>query len=344
MEYNGFSLDIEANGLIFDATTIWVINLEDLDTARKMQLHPYKDPQAKAKLLKWIERYDNPNICFHNGLGYDIFVLMFVLGIDYTVSPDTIEGMSVNFVDTFYLSMFLNPDRGLHSIEYWGDELGMPKIDFRGDLITLGDLPSDAKDGEEFLKFHPLMDSYCERDTLVCKLVFIELIREWKVMYKSWDADQWPIFYKAGQKAFYLMACQELAGWKFDVKAAEELRIRIQTMMEEIRASVEPQLPPRALKKGEEKEYSMPAKPFKKDGSLSSTMEKWMLKHNAELVPNSNKVLVYGVEYPITSKLMLDIKLPMQMANQDQMKDWFLRGTIRDEFTELYEDLEWIDD
>lgn len=324
MAYNGFSIDIEANGFIFEANKIWVINIEDLDSGEKLQLFPFKETNAKQKLLNWISKYDKPNISFHNGLGYDIFVLMFVLGIEYTVTPDSIEGMEVNFVDTFYLSMYLNPDRERHSIEYWGETLGMPKTDFRQELIEIGAIQKDAPDGEEFLKFHELMGKYCERDTLIGKLVFKTLVSEWESVYKKWDCVSWPLHYKAGQKAFYLMSCQELTGWKFDIEKGKKLSERIIGMMEEIRAEVEPQLPPRQLKKSEEKEYSMPAKPFKVDGSLSATMNKWIAKHSAVYDESSNTVMVYGKSYKVTSGTMLDVKLPMEMANQDQMKDWFL--------------------
>lgn len=326
MKYNGFSIDIESNGFIFESTKIWVMNLEDLDSNKKLQLHPFRDIYAKDKFIQWLSGYDNPNVCFHNGLGFDIFVLKFILGVDFSVGPDTIEGISVNFVDTFYLSMFLNPDRERHSIEYWGNKLGMPKIDFRQELISVGALGPKSEDGEEFKRYHPIMDKYCDRDTLVGKLTFIELINEWEELYKSWDCRSWPQHFKAGQKAFYLMSCQELSGWKFNIPAAKELEQKIKDMMEDIRSDVEPKLPPRSLKKSEEKEYSLPAKPYKKDGSLSSTMERWIEKHNAVYDSLERKVTVYGKTYPVTAGVMLDIKLPMEMANQDQMKEWFLEN------------------
>lgn len=324
MRYNGFSVDIESDGFVFESTKIWVMNLEDLDSGEKLQLHPFKDKTAKRKFLDWISNYDKPNVCFHNGLGFDIFVLKFVLGVDFSVGPDSIDGISVNFVDTFYLSMYLNPDREKHSIEYWGGVLGMPKIDFRQELISAGALDAKAPEGEEFKKYHPIMDKYCERDTFVGKLTLIALVNEWKELYKSWNCDEWPQHFKAGQKAFYLMSCQELSGWKFDVDAAKELEQKIKQMMEDIRADVEPKLPPRSLKKTEEKEYSMPIKPFKKDGGLSSVMEKWLEKHSAEYDASSKEVVAYGKRYPVVGGTMLDIKLPMEMANQDQMKSWFL--------------------
>lgn len=321
MKYNGFSIDIEGNGLVFDVTKIWVINIEDLDSGEKLQLHPFKDKSAKEKLLQWVDKYDNPHICFHNGLGYDIFALFFVMGIEFSVLPDTFEGREVTFVDTFYLSMFLNPDREKHSIEYFGNKLGKQKIDFREKLIEVGSLDEDSEDGAEFLQYHPLMDEYCERDTLVGKLTFISLLNEWKEIYGEFK--EFPVFYKVGQKAFYLMSCQELTGWKLDTALAAELVEKIEGMMEEIRAEVEPTLPPRKLKKTEEKDYKMPAKPFKKDGSIASSMEKWLVKHNATLL-DGNKVLAYGKEFSIESNKVLDIELPMEMANQEQMKDWFI--------------------
>jgi len=321
MKYNGFSIDIEGNGLVFDVTKIWVINIEDLDTQEKLQLHPFRDDSACDKLLDWVDKYKNPNICFHNGLGYDIFAIFFVLGIDFNVLPDSFAGREVTFIDTFYMSMFLNPDRERHSIEYFGGKLGKNKIDFRQQLIDIGFLKSDAADGDEFMRYHPLMDEYCERDALVGKMTFIDLIQEWKEIYGTFEG--FPDFYKAGQKAFYLMSCQELTGWKLDISLANDLVKRIEGMMEEIRADVEPTLPPRKLKKTKEKDYKMPAKPYKKDGSFAASMEKWIVKHNAKLI-DSRTVEAYGEVYSIEADKLIDIKLPMEMANQDQMKDYFL--------------------
>jgi hypothetical protein len=324
MHYNGFSIDIEADNLTFGATKIWTMHLLDLDSDAKLQINPFKDPEAKAKLKKWLDRYDAPNICFHNGLGYDIFVLMFVLDVDYTVGPDTLMGNKVNFVDTFYLSMFLNPDREKHGIEYFGKTLGFPKMDFRQALIDIEALDRDAPDGAEFLQYHAMMEQYCARDTLIGKLTFIYLINQWIDMYGEWN--EWPSFFKAGQKAFYLMSCQELAGWRFDIEAGKKLAVRIQGMMEEIRAEVEPKLPPRALKKTEEKEYKMPAKPYKANGEFSAQWGKFVEKHNGVETPAGNKWIFYGKEYRIEANQILDIQLPMEMANQDQMKDWFLES------------------
>ncbi|UZS00990.1 DNA polymerase [Pseudomonas phage vB_PsaM_M1] len=319
---NGFVLDLEADGFIFESTKIWSLCLTDLDDqTKKLKLNPFMDDKAKEKFTNWLKSYEGvPKVVFHNGLGYDIFVLLNLLEIEFTVGKDTLCGIHVQYIDTYYLSMFLNPDRPGHSVDYFGSILGLEKIDWRQEAIDLGLITSDSPKGSEFMQYHPQMDIYCDRDTDVNLLIYKQLKKEWADVYQKpfeiTDA------FRCGQKSFFLMSCQELTGWKFDVAAAQELTVRIEGMMEEIRAEVEPKLPPRELKKGEQKEYTMPAKPFKKDGSFSANWEKFVAKHNGKQV--EDKWEFHGELYDVVGGQILNVKLPMQMANQDQMKDWFL--------------------
>lgn len=323
MLYEGFSLDIEADGFIFDSNNIWTIVCTDLNNSnKKLVVNPFKDAMAKEKLYSFLSGYTNPYITWHYGLGYDAFVLLNLLGCEHTVGPDTFMGVPVQFVDTFYMSMYLNPDRAGHSVEWFGEKLGLPKIDFRKELIDIGFLSPDSPKGQEFMQHHPLMDTYCIRDTEVVVKIFEGLCREWKSIYGV--AFSHTQAYKCGQKSFYLMSCQELTGWKFDQDAAHKLAARIEQMMEEIRAEVEPKLPPRPLKKSEEKEFTMPAKPFKKDGTHSSAWDKFVEKHSGKQVGDEWEF--YGKLYAIEPGKMLDVTMPMEMANQDQMKDYFIQS------------------
>lgn len=322
---NGFILDVESNGFFFEGTKIWCIHFEDLDTDTVFSFNPFEMDKTAGKkaFLEWLDKYDNPIVGFHYGLGYDMFAIMKHLDIEFTVGPDTIEGRPVRFIDTFYWSMFLNPDRVGHSIEAFGERLGLAKIDWRQRAIELGLIPADTPEGTglEFKKWHPEMGVYCARDVAVNKRVFIYLLGEHQGYY-TWS-EIMPASYRCGQKSFFLMSCQEYAGWKFDKEKAEALLPRIGDMMEELRAEVEPQLPPRSLKKGEEDFYSMPKNPYKKDGTYSHHMLKFIEKHNAKQIEHG-KIEAYGKEYPVESQLLLDVKLPMEMANQDQLKDWLL--------------------
>lgn len=319
---NEFVYDIESDGFIFESTKIWTIVIKHVQTGEVLKLNPFKDSDAKEKFIDFVfSKGDCPTIAGHFILGFDNFVIRNILNIDSTVGPDTLDSRPVQWVDTFYLSMFLNPDRQGHSIEYFGEKLGLEKIDWRGRAVELGLIEKNSPNGAEFKQWHPEMDVYCQRDVDVNSMVLVGLKKEWKEIYKT-DFTHTQA-YKCGQKSFYLMSCQELAGWKFDIPKAKALAVRIEQMMEEIRADVEPKLPPRPLKKGEEKEYTMPAKPFKKDGSYSSTWDKFVEKHNGKQA--GDKWEFYGKKYDVKAGQILDVQMPMEMANQDQMKDWFIQ-------------------
>ena len=323
----GFCYDTETDGFVFQSKQLWVIWLKDLnDPNKKLKLEPFKDSSAKQKFIEFVSSYEGrPHVVAHNQLGYDVFILKHLLGLEFEVGKrngDTIENIPVQFVDTYYWSMFLYPDRLGHSIEYFGDVLGLPKIDFRQASVDAGIISKDSPEGEEFQQYSHTMVDYCERDVDVNIKVFKYLYEEHQRLYGQGKEIATQAF-KCGQKSFFLMSCQEYAGFKFDIEKAQALKIRIADMMEEIRAEVEPLLPPRGLKKSEEKEYTMPAKPFKKDGTLSSTMLKWIEKHNAKLV-GETQIEAYGKVYEISGGVMLDVTMPMEMANQQQIKDWLL--------------------
>jgi hypothetical protein len=117
------------------------------------------------------------------------------------------------------------------------------------------------------------------------------------------------------------MSCQEFTGWKFDIKFAQELVPKIEAMMKDIEDNILPKLPPRKLKKGEMKDYSMPAKPFKKDGSYSSNMLNFIEKHNGIMYDNG--IEFFGKLYKVESQAMLDVKLPMEIKDSEDLKEWF---------------------
>lgn len=183
---NDIVYDIEADGFIFESTKVWTICLTHVQTKTKLKINPFKEEDAKKKFLDFIFSFGEcPRIVGHFILGYDNFVVQNLLDIKFTVGRDTIEGKSVQFVDTYYLSMFLNPDRQGHSIEAFGEMLGFPKIDWRGKAIELGLIDKNAPDGAEFMQWHPEMDVYCDRDVDVNVLVYQYLQKEWQEVYGS---------------------------------------------------------------------------------------------------------------------------------------------------------------
>ncbi len=322
IKLEGYVFDIESNGFYFQCDRIWTICLKDLnDPSKKLTLNPFKDPDAKRKFIEWNDRYTNPVVVGHYILGFDTFVLKKILDIDFTVGKDTICGKPCIFIDTLYLSQYVDPDADGHSLGAWGQRLGLEKIDYHQVAKENGIIPKTAVAGDEFSIYHPLMDEYCERDIDVNVRVFNFLWEKFCSFYK-FEGNILPAHFKCGQKSFYLMSCQEFTGWKFDLDYAKTLSVKIEEMMKEIQDNVLPQLPPRKLKKGEIKEYTMPVKPFKKNREYSAHMLNFIEKHSG--IMHDDGVEFFGKLYTVGSQVQLDVQVPMELKDSQDLKEWFI--------------------
>lgn len=135
--------------------------------------------------------------------------------------------------------------------------------------------------------------------------------------------------YKVFEMDSWLMARQEDCGIGFDIEGAKALVERIDREMTEIASEIEPQLPPRPLNKGEIDSWRIPAKPYLKDGSLSSMMEKWMRRTGAVGPTRVERVEWYfvtidGVDYPVIGGSPTKTHGPMRLSNQGDLKDYLL--------------------
>jgi hypothetical protein len=160
-------LDIEANGLLLDVTKIWVVKVKPLDSS---MFYTFTNAQD---LFLFFEHRVPECLIGHNVYGYDLPVLEKVWGVDY--SHNKIFGKKVPIWDTLLMSQYVEPDMLGHSLDDWGKRLGREKIDYRAALIAAGALDKDAERGAEFGFYHPLMETYCERDCEVCEMVFNKL-------------------------------------------------------------------------------------------------------------------------------------------------------------------------
>lgn len=127
---------------------------------------------------------------------------------------------------------------------------------------------------------------------------------------------------RMGHRAWHLMMQQEQTGIHFDIAAAKALHETIASEIETIRAEVEPQLPPRALLQGEKAYYTFPAKCVNKDGSASRTLVKFADRHGATIDAEAGTFLWQGGSYPVRAKTMLPVTKPMELGNQEHLKDW----------------------
>jgi DNA polymerase I len=139
-------IDIEANGLT--PTKIWVIVCKDIDTGEVHIFRRVSDDDAEKtrfllfskEVTLWIG---------HNIVVYDLIVLSSLLGLSY---PDVGCGTTC---DTLIVSRLLDYSRESHSIESYGEEFGLPKIDFN-----------------DWSKYSVEQEEYCVRDVEICYRIY----------------------------------------------------------------------------------------------------------------------------------------------------------------------------
>jgi hypothetical protein len=321
----GWLYDIEGNDLYLGCATVWYIRLKSLDGVRTTKIYPFRDGVQKTyeKYMEWVVSFpDGALVVGHNILGYDQWMMWKLFNIIPKVGKngkDFIEGKHVQFVDTLYLSQYLEPDLPAHSLEYLARGSETEKLPYRQMLIEAGALQADAPKGAEFKFYHPLMDEYCDADVDANIGVFHRLWKKAQNLYSEWLHPS----YRMGQKNFYLMNAQAFTGVAFDEEAAKILLENIIVQVAAIKEEVLPQLPLRPLKKGEQKAYQICAKPFKKDGSLSSHAINFIEKHKG-IDKGEHVYEFYGEDYKLRGGALLNVQLPMELKDQMEFKDYLI--------------------
>jgi hypothetical protein len=281
--------------------------------------------EVKGELEAWVDSFpDGSLVVFHNGLGFDFWTWWKLYGVKPRVGKngkDWLGSKHVQFVDTYILSMYLSPDSPQHSLEYLATGSEDEKMDFRQKLIEAGALDKNAPKGAEFKQWHPLMEEYCDDDVKALAGVFKRL---WAKAIEMYGKDNWihPSF-RQMQKDYWLYSAQAYTGVKFSIPKAEALVKHIEEKMAEIKAVVDPELPPRPLKTAEKAFYKMPSKPYSKSGDRSAALTKWLEKHNATL-DDDGFVHAYGLKQKLVANDVLDVKLPMEIEDNAELKQYFI--------------------
>lgn len=306
MEDKGrYYFDIESSGLLDDSTVdytsspwklrdnfvihcIVATNIDTLHTVSFVQEECY------TKFKPWV--LDNVNeIVSHNGINFDMLVCKVALDMDYSVTPDSWCGKPVVVHDTLVLSKVLNPDRRGHSIEWFGKQLGFPKIDWRAKAVELGLIAWNAPKGAEFAVYHPAMRDYCEQDCLVGVKTFHYLMAEWG----DWN---WQDAYNLEKAIAEIIIRQAHRGFKFDSELALSNVKELDELMLERKQRVEPNLPEKPMGLTKQKEYLPSKNQFKLSGEPSANIIKWCAKHGGTVEQREDEgyfTTLYGKEYKL---------------------------------------------
>ena len=195
-----YYLDIEANGLLHDATKTWIIGVTDIDTrVRRYWLDG--DPG-------WQKVFEDAELMVgHNIAGYDRPLLKKLYGYDFP------KGCNVH--DTLLMSQILDYRRfgsAGHSLNAWGDYLGLPKL--------------DNSDDDFFLAYSKKMQEYWERDMELGLEVYLVLLKELKEL--SARAPLIKTYIRAEHAVAKWAAAASLHGWPFDKEAGEKLLVALE--------------------------------------------------------------------------------------------------------------------
>lgn len=255
----------------------------------------------------------------HNQINFDLLVCKLYYGMDYTIEKDTWQNVPVKFVDTLVLSKTLNPDRfGGHSLDNLSSKTSVQKVEFRKHLPQ----------NERFIDFAADMLYYNIYDCLSNLEVYHNLNKE----AEGWKWDDAISLEKAVAD---IITRQSHRGFKFNKTLAEEAIKDLDNLMEERRLRVEPLLPKKKATKAFMKDYIPPKVQFKKDGTHSSNLIKWVEKHNGKFI-DSHTVEVLGGTYslPLPQEPLVT-EVEATIDDSTHIKEWLVSlGWIPTEWKE----------
>ena len=236
-----YSADVEGDGLLPELTKLWCAGFhEHKDIAGSCE-RVWSDTDMEAIAEMFAD--ENNVLIMHNGYSYDKRAVEKTLGI--TVKAE--------IIDTLFLSWYLYPKRLRHGLGPWGVDLGIAKPDVED---------WDDQEIEVYI-------DRVEEDVKIQAKLWTQMWKHLKLIYGTDEAclrQARHVSFKAQQAAL-----QETSKWKLDVPRCTELGEMFGARIVECKAALEACMPPvpvMALRKP-------PAEPYKNNGELSVTGQKW---------------------------------------------------------------------
>lgn len=201
-------IDIEANGLK-NPDKVWVIVCKDIDSGTYYTFKPFREGWESFRLF-----WAGVTLAIgHNWLGYDWVVLSSLCkDVDYK-----------ECIDTLIVSKLVAFSRQGHSIEDYGNEFNLPKIDFH-----------------EFGHYSEGMEEYCRRDVDITERIYRK--------YKRYidNPERYPSIRTEQQ---FQLICNDLEnnGFAFNQAKAQQLLETVQKELSELDEQILSSFPPREV-------------------------------------------------------------------------------------------------
>lgn len=215
-----YVFDIEANGLLEKATIIWCLVLKDIDTHEKFVYSDYSKQSFVRPLIEGLKKLKAANyVVCHNVFNYDLNLVK-KLYPEYDFS-------SAKIIDSLIISQVSHFSRRLgkyfnkHGLEAWGVHFKKYK-----------------PEQEVWHKFEESQIHRCSEDVEINYLAYKQVVWELK------EAKIDPTIIKREMKVGLMTAEQIRNGWLFDKEKARKHVNTLNAKLEELRAEIEPNLPP----------------------------------------------------------------------------------------------------
>lgn len=265
------------------------------------------------KFPDYVKKRKIRNATAHNGINFDLLAYKAYFGMDFSIGEDGIDtwmGNEVYHNDTLVKSKTLNPDRyGGHTLEALAKSAGGDqKVDFRANM---------GKD----VKF-----KHFAADMLYYNLYDLKSNRAVD-LYLDKEAGTYP-----WQNAITLEKCvadlvtrQSHRGFAFNIDLAEKNIQELDALMLERKERVAPVLPKKKATKTFMKDFTPPKNQFKKDGTFSSHMEKFIQKIGAS-IKDTNTIIFQDQEYslPLEEGESLLKETEASIDDTTHIKEWLV--------------------
>jgi DNA polymerase-1 len=231
----------------------WAVDIEG-DSLQATKVHCCVAINCKTRETREMTRYDEIAAFFaeekakgskfvgHNIIGYDAPTLNRLVGTRLTIS---------DIIDTMVMSMVYSPSfSGGHSLDNWGSKLGMPKGEFN-----------------DFSAFSPEMLRYCVQDTLICREIFIRLVKRMRDIRFTEEG------LELEHRSWALIKKQQDNGFAFNEKEANILYAILRQREDTLKEKIYEYWPPRNQK------VATYSRPFKKDGSRTANFTRHLQQY-----------------------------------------------------------------
>lgn len=221
-------LDIETT---LDHKTIWLAVTKDIDT---QEIKTWNTLGGLSDYLK-----DSTQIIMHNGISFDAPVLANYWKVRIKKSQ---------VYDTLIVSRLLEPSRESgHSLENWGESLGIAKINYKAVWQWLNDRREEYK-GECYDHPHMgLLEDYCIRDVEVTERLFHAL--ELALKEKKFSDDSVTLEHEVA----LIIGQQVRNGFKLDLPYATGLLTTIKGKLDSLQEQMQIRWPPYTVQRVSEK-------------------------------------------------------------------------------------------